>query len=532
MTDWIWILIVFILYFVVLVGISVYQSSRMVNMGDYVLGGRRLNSFTIAMSTGSSACSAWTILVFPALAFIGGLMHLWTGVFIVLGMLLMWIVVAKRLRRYTIATDNSLTIPEFWEKRFGDTTGALRGLSATIALYFITLYICSGLIAGAKLLENVFGLGHSGSGHDIGIIITLIAVTTYTFIGGFLAVSRTDVFQAFIMLSGFIIIPVTLILNADKPFAAFENVGSGFWNPFNNVEGEPLGMPFYLSSIGWGVGAFGSLRISSRFMAMKNETDIPQSKYLSMFWVAMMFTLGLLTGLVASPALTSRGVEIQDAEQLYITVSTTFFHPAVSGVLLAAVIAAVMSTADSQLLAASALASSDVPWMRRVTQHMQAKGKVVMGRLLLVTIGVGAAMFSITFPESIFTLVSLAWGGMGAAFGPVTVMALYWRRFNLWGAYTGAITGTVVATFWWLMSLGHQGLLNLAESLGFGNFVTNLQEVGVWEINPAIPGAIAATGLSIMVTLLTSPPSDEITQLFDEVNSPDWINPVTTNTQG
>ena len=525
MAEWVWTLIVFALYFVILIGISVYRSDRMANMGDYVLGGRKLGGFTTALSAGSSAASGWTMLVFPALAFAGGLMHLWTAASIVLGMWLVWITTAKRLRRYTISADNALTIPEFWEKRFGDTTGTLRGLAGGISLYFITLYVCSGLISGAKLLKELFDLDHTGTGHNIAVLITLLAVLSYTFIGGFIAVSRTDVFQALIMLGGFVIIPLTLMLITSNPFQGLESKAPGFWNPFTDSDGGTLGLLTYISALGWGLGSFGSLRLLARFMAMEDERHIPRSTYITVGWAALMFSFGLLMGLVAAPALAARGVDIPDAERLYLVVSSVFFHPIVGGLLLTGVVAAVMSTADSQLLLASATASSDVPWLKRITEQMRTEGRVTMGRLLLVTVGAVAAVISILSPESVFALVSPAWGGMGAAFGPVTVLALYWKRFNLAGAFTGVISGTVVSTFWWLMDLGNQGILNLTESLGFAAMVRSFHAIGVWEINPAVPGIAAATTLAIAVTLVTSPPSEEITQLFDEVNSPDWVDP-------
>ncbi len=523
MADWVWVLIVFILYFVILIGISFYQSGRMANMADFVLGGRSLGGFTTALSAGSSSASGWTMLVLPALAFAGGLMHLWTAAGIVLGAWLVWVVAAKRLRRYTISTD-ALTIPEFWERRFGDTTGALRSLAAGISLYFITLYVCSGLIAGAKLLEEIFDLDHSGAGHDVAVLITLVAVLSYTFIGGFLAVSRTDVFQALVMLSGFVIICLTLILSSGNPLQGLESTAPGFWNPFTDANGNGLGLLTYVSALGWGLGAFGALRLLARFMAMEDERDIPRSTSITLGWAVPLFSLALLMGLVAAPALAARGVNIPDAERLYLVISSVFFHPIVGGLLLTAVVAAVMSTADSQLLLASAIASGDVPWLRRIAGQMRTGGRVAMGRLLLVTIGLLAALISILSPESVFALVSLAWGGMGAAFGPVTVLALYWRRFNLAGALTGLISGTVVSTLWWLMDLGNQGLLDLTKALGFSAAVDSLQEIGVWEINPAVPGVAVATVLAIAATLATSPPSEEITQLFDEVNSPDWVD--------
>ena len=524
MAEWVWVLIVFILYFAILIGISLNRSGRMANMVDFVLGGRKVGGFTTALSAGSSSASGWTMLVLPALAFAGGLMHLWTAAGIVLGAWLVWVVAARRLRRYTIST-NALTIPEFWERRFGDATGALRSLAGVISLYFITLYVCSGLIAGAKLLEQVFDLDHNGPGHDVAVLITLVAVLSYTFIGGYLAVSRTDVFQALVMLSGFVIICLTLMFVSGNPFQGLESTAPGFWNPFTDSNGDRLGLLTYVSALGWGLGAFGALRLMARFMAMEDERDIPRSTYITLGWAVPLFSLALLMGLVAAPALAARGVDIPDPERLYLVVSSGFFPPIVGGLLLTAVVAAVMSTADSQLLLASATASGDVPWLRRITEQMGTEGRVMMGRLLLVAVGVVAALISILSPESVFALVSLAWGGMGAAFGPVTVLALYWRRFNLAGALAGLISGTVVSTVWWLMDLGNQGLLNLTESLGFAAAVGSLQETGVWEINPAVPGTAVATALAIAVTLATSPPSEEITQLFDAVNSPDWVDP-------
>ena len=339
----IWILCVFIAYFAVLVGIAVVRSRRMVDMSDFVLGGRRMGFFTSALSAASSTTSGWTMLVFPALAFAAGMMHLWTVVAIILGVWLSWIVIAKRLRRHTIATD-SLTIPEFLEKRFDDESGFLRGLTGLISIYFITLYVCSGLIAGAKLLESVFGLELAGQSHNAGVIVSLIAVVSYTFIGGFLAVSRTDVFQAMIMLAGFVIIPVVLIATAENPFGGLESTAPGFWNPFTDSDDEPLGVLFFLSSAGWAVGSFGAHRILARFMAVDREENLGRSRNVGLLWLVLIFGFALLMGLVAAPALLSLGIDLPDPEKLYLVVAETFFHPAIAGLLLTAVIAAVMST--------------------------------------------------------------------------------------------------------------------------------------------------------------------------------------------
>ena len=394
-------------------------------------------------------------------------------------------------------------------------------------------------------MEEVFDLEPTGAAHNMAILITLVALLSYTFMG-FVAVSRTDVFQALLMVGAFVIMAVTLMLITANPFQGLENAAPGFWNPFTDAAGDGLGWTPYASALGWGLGTFGALRLLARFMAIKEERMIPRSTYINVGWAVLVFSFGLLAGLVAAPALAARGVDIPDSERLYLVVSSVFFHPVVGGLLLTAVAAAVMSTADSQLLLASAIAPRDMPWLKRMTERVRAERQVTVGRLLLVAVGLvptvvvfathgcrvryprlscSAAVISILSPESVFALVSLAWGGMGAAFGPVTVMALYWRRFNLAGAFTGVISGTVVSTFWWLMDLGNQGLLDLTASLGLASAVRSLADIGIWEINPAVPGFAAATALAIVVTLATAPPSEEITRLFDQVNSPDRVDP-------
>ena len=518
----IWILCVFIAYFAVLIGIAVVRSRHMDDMSDYVLGGRKMGFVTSALSAGSSASSGWTMLVLPALAFAAGMMHLWTIASIILGHWFAWTILARRIRRYSMAAENSLTLPEFLEKRFGDTSGALRTLSGLIGIYFITLYVCSGLIAGAKLLEVVFGLDQMGHGHNVGVIISLVAVVSYTFIGGFLAVSRTDVFQSMIMLAGFIIIPVTLILTVSNPFQGLESTAPGFWNPFTDKENSQLGVLFFISSVGWGLGAFGAHRIISRFMAVQRESDISRSRNVGAVWVLLIFIFALLMGLVAAPALLDRGITLPDAEKLYLVVAETFFHPVVAGLLLTAVIAAVMSTADSQLLLASAIATDDLPVIKRITYSMRTQYRVWMGRAMLVVVGVVAAIISIVSPESVFALVSLAWGGMGAAFGSVLILALYWRRFNRWGALAAVATGSIVSTWWWLAGLGYEKYSTVADLLGFEATIDQMEALGFWNINPGVPGFVAAIVVAYAVTRLTAPPPAEIVQLYDYVNGPEW----------
>ena len=235
-----------------------------------------------------------------------------------------------------------------------------------------------------------------------------------------------------------------------------------------------------------------------------------------------MFGFGLLLGLVAVPALTERGLLDQvtaDPERVYLVTSTQFFHPLVAGLLLTAVIAAVMSTADSQLLLASAIATGDVPVMKRFTDSLRTQARVWMGRLMLLVVGGIAALLSIYHPDSVFNLVSLAWGGMGAAFGPATLLALYWRRFNFWGALTSISVGTAVATLWWVLPLGAEASAPLGALDGLWD-VMQADAGGLWTIQPATPGFLIATPAAVLVTLLTPAPGGEIAELFDQVNGP------------
>ena len=255
-------------------------------------------------------------------------------------------------------------------------------------------------------------------------------------------------------------------------------------------------------------------------MAVAREEDLNRSRNIGMFWIILIFGFALLMRLVAAPALEARGMALPDPEKLYLIVANLFFHPVVAGLLLTAVIAAVMSTADSQLLLASAVATGDVPFIKKLTYSIRTHSRVWMSRAMLLLIGVIAATISIVSPESVFALVSLAWGGMGAAFGPVLLLALYWRRFSALGALAGIISGTLVSTAWWLMGLGYEGARGLADLLGFSATVLYFNEVGIWNINPATPGFLAATLFAVVVTLLTPAPAREVEEMFDRVTGP------------
>ncbi len=491
----IWVIVVFSAYFAMLIAIAVAGMRRMRDMSEYVLGGRRLSSVTAALSAGSSTTSAWTMLALPALAFTNGAVEIWVPVAIVIGVWLSWTFIAGRLRRYTIAANNVLTIPEFLEVRFGDRTGILRTAAALITILFVIFYVSSGLVGGAKLLETIFGLEYV-----TGVILTLIAIASYTMIGGFMAVSRTDVTQALLMLVSLLIMVVVLTGWTDNPLVHISSFSSSWLNPFNTADGSPVTLAAALSIAGWAVGGLGAQRILQRFMALQRDDQVAKSRRLSVAWISAVFLLAVLLGVVARPALAQIGMldAAADPERVFLVMSEVFFHPVITGVLLTAVIAAVMSTADSQLLLASAVAADDLPVIKDVTYRISGNARVWLGRLLLVVIGIVSALVSIFYPGSISNLVSYAWGGMGAAFGPVTLLALYWRRFNAWGAAASIVSGTAAASAWALLHGGPSGF---------------------WDIQPATPGFIIAAVSAYFVTVITPPPMADVVRLFDRVNT-------------
>ena len=490
-----WVVIVFAVYFAMLIAIAVAGMRRMRDMSEYVLGGRRLSSVTAALSAGSSTTSAWTMMALPALAFTNGAVEIWVPVAIVVGVWLSWTLIAGRLRRFTIAAGDVLTIPEFLEVRFGDRTGILRTVAALVTILFVVFYVSSGLVGGAKLLGTIFGLEYA-----IGVILTLVAIGSYTLIGGFMAVSRTDVTQALLMLVSLLIMVGFLAIWTDNPLVHVGSYSSSWLNPFNTAGGSPVTLAAILSMAGWAVGGLGAQRILQRFMALQRDDQVAKSRRMSVAWISLVFLLAVLLGVVARPALASVGMldQAADPERVYLVMSEVFFHPAVTGVLLTAVIAAVMSTADSQLLLASAVATDDLPIIKGITYRASGKARVWLGRCLLIAIGVVSALVSIYYPGSIGNLVSYAWGGMGAAFGPVILLALYWRRFNAWGAAASMIAGTLASSAWAFLSGG---------------------PAGIWDIQPATPGFVIALATAVAVAGLTPQPLAEVVRLFDRVNS-------------
>ena len=302
------------------------------------------------------------------------------------------------------------------------------------------------------------------------------------------------------MLFGLLLITAALAGPEAASAAALAGSNPAFFDPLTDGDGAPISIVFILSVAGWGFGAFGSQRILQRYMALEQKARVGVSRNISVAWLVAVYGLALAVGLLARPALAEAGLlaEVADPERIYLVVSEAFFHPVIAGLLLTAVIAAVMSTADSQLLLASAVATGDLPLVSEIAASMAARARVWLGRALLLVVGLIGLAVAFLFPDSIFALVSYAWGGMGAAFGPVTLLALYWRRFNFWGALASTVSGTLVATIWAFSSGGPGGML---------------------DIQPATPGFAIGLLVGILVTLLTPAPAGAGVDLFDRATA-------------
>ena len=423
------------LYFLLMLGIGVYAWRK--STGDsegYLLAGRGLSPAVTALSAGASDMSGWLLLGLPGALYASGLVEAWIAIGLFAGALINWIVVAPRLRRQTEALGDALTIPEFLGNRFPDKAAALRLTSAVIVVVFFTVYTAAGMVAGGKLFATAFG-----GAYMTGIWITAGVVIAYTTIGGFLAVSLTDFVQGIIMLAALVIMPLVIVLgSADLPPVPQE----GFLSLTHGL--TAVG---WLSAVTWGLGYFGQPHIIVRFMAIRSVDEMPVARTIAMGWMGLCLAGAIGVGLAGRAFVQGNGIALEDPETVFILLANLLFHPLVTGFLYAALLAAIMSTISSQLLVSSSSLTED--FYRLVLRKAAGEKEAVMvGRasvLLVALMGIAIA----ADPESqVLGLVAHAWAGFGAAFGPMIVLALTWRRMTGAGAVAGLVTGAAVVIGW------------------------------------------------------------------------------------
>ncbi|MDA8962489.1 sodium/proline symporter PutP, partial [Congregibacter sp.] len=407
-------------YFALMMGIGVYAYRNSTSeMSEYMLGGRNLHPAVGALSAGASDMSGWMLMGLPGAVYLSGFSAAWIAVGLVAGAYLNYLLVAPRLRVYTELADDAITIPDFFEKRFDDQSRSLRVISSLVIVVFFTLYTSSGVVAGGKLFETSFGLSY-----ELGLFLTAGVVVAYTLFGGFLAVSLTDFVKGVIMFIALIMVPVVAITQLggfEATAAQASSVDPKMLSWFSGV--TVLGL---ISSLSWGLGYFGQPHIIVRFMALRSLSDVATARHIGMSWMLVTVIGAVGTGIAY---VSSTSAVLEDPETIFILLSQLLFHPLIGGFLLAAILAAIMSTISSQLLVSSSSLTEDF-YKNFVRRSASQKELVLVGRLSVLAVSVVAVVLAFDRSASILSLVSNAWAGFGAAFGPIILLSLFWKRLT------------------------------------------------------------------------------------------------------
>ena len=466
MTNIISYIIAFVLYLGLMVFIGLRAMKKNNSATDFFLGGRNVGPWTTALSAEASDMSGWLLMGLPGLAYLGGMKEaFWTAVGLAAGTYLSWLIVAKPLRKCTIAFGNSITIPEFFTNRFKDKSHIIATITVIFSVLFFTIYVASGLVACAKLFNSVFGLEY-----HVGLVIGLVVILSYTIMGGYLAVCKTDFIQGTLMIVALIItgIAVTALLGGWTP--AFDKVNVFTQNALNGKFGEELkkavagnqsyGASSIISAVVWGLGYFGMPHFIIRFMGIRSNKEVKISRRIAIVWVIIALGTAVLVGTLGTAFLTEP-LSVSGAETVFSVVMQKIFPPFIAGIFLCAILAAAMSTADSQLLVASSSFSQDV-YKGLIKKNASEKEILTVSRITVFVVAAIAFCLSLDQSSSIFSLVSYAWAGFGGTLGPIILLALFWRGTTRNGALAGLVCGGVTVILWHNLK---GGLFDLYEIL-------------------------------------------------------------------
>nr|WP_263325819.1 sodium/proline symporter PutP [Neobacillus sp. Marseille-Q6967] len=436
-----------------------WMAARMTkNLSDYVLGGRRLSAGVAALSAGASDMSGWLMLGLPGAVYVSGMGSIWLPIGLAIGAYINWQFVAKPLRIYTEVANDSITVPGYFENRFRDRSKALRVISAVVILVFFTFYTSASLVGGAILLENSFGMDYI-----LALWIGAAVIVSYTFFGGFLAASWTDFIQGILMFLALIIIPIAAISELGGWNETVQKIGSIDTSHLNVYSGATaIGV---VSLLAWGLGYFGQPHIIVRFMGIDSTSNIPKARIIGMGWMILSLFGAIFVGFAGIAYFAE--TPLQNSETVFIMFSQVLFNPWVAGFLLAAILSAIMSTVDSQLLVSSSALAQDFykSIFRRNASH---KEEMIVGRIAVLGIAIIAILLGYNPDSKVLELVSYAWAGFGAAFGPVIIMSLFWKRMTRNGALAGIIIGAVTVIVWAKLTGGLFDLYELAPGFVFG----------------------------------------------------------------
>lgn len=479
-------------YFILMIAIGVYAYSKQQNdVEGYMLGGRQLSPAVAALSAGASDMSGWLILGLPGYMYASGIVSLWIAGGLTLGAFVNYLLVAPRLRVFTEIADNALTLPDYFSNRFNDTSHLLRIMSAVVIIVFFTVYTAASLVGGGKLFESSLGMSY-----DLGIWLTAGVVVAYTLFGGFLAVSLTDFVQGVIMLVAMLLVPIVAFSEIGGLSAGIEVASSVNPELFNIMSGVTVMGAISLAA--WGLGYFGQPHIIVRFMAIRSVKDVPTARNIGMSWMIVSLIGALMVGLSGVAYIHNHNMELADPETIFLVFSQLLFHPLISGFLLAAILAAIMSTISSQLLVASSSLTRDIYKLFLDKDASEAR-QVLVGRICVVAVALLAIFIAGNKDSSVLKLVSHAWAGFGAAFGPLVLLSLMWKRMNRNGALAGMIVGALTVIIW-----------------VYGGF-----EIGGQPANDAIysimPGFLLSAITTVVVSLMTKPPKGFIVERFEQM---------------
>lgn len=475
------ILISFLVYLIAVLYIGYYFSKKNETLSDYFLGGRKLGSWVIAMSAQASDMSGWLLMGLPGAAYLSGLVSGWIAIGLAIGTYLNWKFVAARLRKFSQAAGDAITIPQYFQNRFDAQTPILGVVCAIIIFVFFLVYTASGFSAAAKLFESVFKMDYV-----VGLTIGMLVITGYTFMGGFLAVCWTDFFQGLLMIVAIIAVPI--VASVAIGAVGFEST-AGHWSFMASPNGSPASAAEIISNLGWALGYFGMPHILVRFMAIKTSAEIKKARKIAMWWVVFSLTAAVLVGIVGY-AYYNGAIAAGNEEKVFMELIMSTTPGFIAGILLCAVISAIMSTADSQLLVTASAVSNDI-YKAVIKKDASDKQMILISKLGVALVAVIAYIIALDPTSSVMGLVSYAWAGFGASFGPVILFSLFWKKTTMHGALAGMVSGALGVILWEKFLAASTGLYSL-------------------------PPAFALSAVLIVVfSLLDGAPSAEVEAIYD-----------------
>lgn len=494
----IWIVIAFIVYLSVILAIGFACSKKSSNMSDYFLGGREMGSWVTALSAQASDMSSWLLMGLPGAVYLSGLSSAWIAVGLGLGTYLNWKIVAKRLRKYSAITGDAITIPQYLQNRFNSNSNSVRVVCAVIIFVFFLIYTASGFNAAAKLLENVFGMNYF-----IALTIGVFVIMIYTFLGGFFAVVWTDFFQGMLMFFALLIVPIIAYFSIDGGFInALGNKTNEGYLSFIHVwnQGKVANVPLkdIISNLGWGLGYFGMPHILIRFMAISSSSLIKKSRIIAMVWVIISLAASVCVGIVGYAYLGQKEVMLltpEQSETVFMVLVQMVTPGFLAGILLCAIVSAIMSTSDSQLLVTASAVSNDI-YKAVFRKNANDNELMFVSKFAVVIISFIAYIIALDKEATVMGLVSYAWAGFGAAFGPAILFSLFWKRMTMKGTLAGMISGGLIVVIW----------------KNFFSFT------GIYEIVPAF---FISCICIVIFSLLDKEPNKEIIDTFEKVDTID-----------